>query len=290
MKVSVVVATYRRDESLRAALTSLMEQTYTDVEIVLVDDNADEAWNEKVQTILNDFPAVVYIQNKSNCGSAETRNIGIRAAGGEYVTFLDDDDVYLPCKIEKQVTLMQTAQADYSITDLLLYNEKGQLEDRRVRSYIQETDTASLLKYHLLYHITGTDTLMFRKEYLDGIGGFDPIDVGDEYYLMYKAIQAGGRFAYLKDCDVKAYIHTGEGGLSSGEGKIQGENALYEFKKAHYAELASKDKRYIRMRHYAVLAFAYLRKRAYGVFLKNAIYSFVSSPVQCIHLILKRVI
>lgn len=288
MTVSVVVATYRRDESLRAALLSLTEQTYADVEIVLVDDNADAEWNEKVQTILNDFPTVVYIRNESNRGSAETRNIGIRAASGEYVTFLDDDDVYLPHKIEKQVELMCEKKADYSITDLFLYNERDQLEDRRVRDYIRETDTASLLKYHLLHHITGTDTLMFRKEYLECIGGFDPIDVGDEYYLMYKAIQAGGSFCYLEDCDVKAYIHTGEGGLSSGDGKIQGENALYEFKKAHYAELGAKDRRYIRMRHYAVLAFAYLRRRAYGAFLRNAICSFASSPLQCVSLFLKR--
>ena len=69
---------------------------------------------------------------------------------------------------------------------------------------------------------------MFKKEYLTKIGGFPPINVGDEFYLMHRAINGGGAFGYLPGCQVKAYVQTGEGGLSSGDGKIKGENALYE--------------------------------------------------------------
>ncbi len=235
--VSVVVATYKREAELKNALESLAKQTYPNMEIVLVDDNGNDEWNSKVsetvEVFRNRYPKIKLecIVNNSNQGSSKTRNIGIHSANGDYITFLDDDDIYLPDKIRKQVEFMETNQCDYSITDLILYNEDDKRINRRIRSYIKETTVESLRLYHLKYHMTGTDTIMFKKEYLIQIGGFAPIDVGDEFYLMQRAIEEGGKFGYLPGCEIKAYVHTGDGGLSSGDGKIKGENALYEYKK-----------------------------------------------------------
>ena len=262
--VSVVVATYKREAELKNALESLAKQTYPNMEIVLVDDNGNDEWNSKVsetvEVFRNRYPKIKLecIVNNTNQGSSKTRNIGIHSANGDYITFLDDDDIYLPDKIRKQVEFMETNQCDYSITDLILYNEDDKKINRRIRSYIKETTVESLRLYHLKYHMTGTDTIMFKKEYLIQIGGFAPIDVGDEFYLMQRAIEEGGKFGYLPGCDIKAYVHTGDGGLSSGDGKIKGENALYEYKKTFFDQLEAGDIRYIKMRHYAVIAYAEL--------------------------------
>ena len=287
-QVSVVVATYRRDTTLKNALESLTRQTYPEMEIILVDDNADAQWGAVVQNIVEDFrrshPEVKlqYLVNATNQGSAKTRNIGIQAAKGEYITFLDDDDLYLPEKIARQAEYMENGGYDYSITDLLLYNAEDKCIDRRIRSYIRDTAADALKLYHLKYHMTGTDTMMFTKAYLTQIGGFAPIDVGDEYYLMMRAIEAGGRFGYLPGCDVKAYVHTGEGGLSSGDQKINGENALYEYKKTLFPGLSAKDVRYIKMRHYAVIAYAELRRKNYWKFMRGALQAFLTAPLQLI--------
>lgn len=291
--VSVIVATYKRDTSLQLALESLLGQTFEQYEIIVVDDNACEEWNLKVSAIIKQareqFPEceIKHIKNEQNQGSAKTRNIGIEAARGTYITFLDDDDVYLPLKIQNQVEFMQKGNYDYSITDLNLYNEQDKLIDQRVRSYIKNTSKDSLLKCHLKYHLTGTDAMMFRKEYLVRIGGFAPIDVGDEFYLMQRAIDGDGKFGYLAGCDIKAYVHTGEGGLSSGEGKIKGENALFEYKQKYFSQLQSKDRRYIRMRHYAVLAFAELRRKNAMAFIKDALLSFLNAPIACLVALLR---
>lgn len=282
--VSVVVATYKQETELKKALESLAEQTYTCMEIILIDDNGNDEWNGKVFEIVDGFrkryPDIVleYIVNNPNQGSAKTRNIGINSAKGDYVTFLDDDDIYLPDKIRKQVEFMETNQYDYSITDLRLYNKDGKEIDRRIRSYIKETTVEALRMYHLKYHITGTDTMMFKKEYLIRIGGFAPIDVGDEFYLMQRAIEGGGKFGYLPECDIKAFVHTGDDGLSSGDGKINGENTLYEYKKKFFNQLEASDVRYIKMRHYAVIAYAELRRKDYGQFISNVMKSFFASP------------
>lgn len=282
--VSVVVATYKREAELKNALESLAKQTYPNMEIVLVDDNGNDEWNSKVsetvEVFRNRYPKIKLecIVNNSNQGSSKTRNIGIHSAHGDYITFLDDDDIYLPDKIRKQVEFMETNQCDYSITDLILYNEDDKKINRRIRSYIKETTVESLRLYHLKYHMTGTDTIMFKKEYLIQIGGFAPIDVGDEFYLMQRAIEGGGKFGYLPECEIKAYVHTGDGGLSSGDGKIKGENALYEYKKTFFDQLEAGDIRYIKMRHYAVIAYAELRRKNYVKFISNAMKSFFASP------------
>lgn len=282
--VSVVVATYKREAELKNALESLAKQTYPNMEIVLVDDNGNDEWNSKVsetvEVFRNRYPKIKLecIVNNSNQGSSKTRNIGIHSANGDYITFLDDDDIYLPDKIRKQVEFMETNQCDYSITDLILYNEDDKKINRRIRSYIKETTVESLRLYHLKYHMTGTDTIMFKKEYLIQIGGFASIDVGDEFYLMQRAIEEGGKFGYLPGCDIKAYVHTGDGGLSSGDGKIKGENALYEYKKTFFDQLEAGDIRYIKMRHYAVIAYAELRRKNYVKFISNAMKSFFASP------------
>lgn len=289
--VSVIIATYRREAELKRALQSLTQQTYKNIEIIVVDDNAEDKWNKKVKDIIEEIcihHPIIYIQNKANKGSAETRNIGIRRAVGSYITFLDDDDVYLPNKIKNQIDHMIANSSDYCITDLDLYDENEKLIEKRTRKYIKEKNVDDLLRYHLMHHITGTDSLMFKRNYLLSIGGFPPINVGDEFYLMQKAIEAGGKFSYLPVCDIKAYVHTDGESLSSGESKINGENALFENKKQFFDRLSNSDIRYIKMRHYAVLAFAYFRLKKKRAFIYYAVKSVLSSPVHCIELLINR--
>lgn len=288
--VSVVIATYKRDDALRNALQSLTTQTYKNFEVVLVDDNDNSEWTAKVQNVVNNFSGLLninYLINEHNMGSAATRNRGIAEAKGQYITFLDDDDVYLPEKIEKQLKGMVASQADYGITDLYLYNENDVLIDKRIRTYIETIDASSLMRYHLREHMTGTDTFMFKTEYLRRIGGFPGIDVGDEFYLMKEAILGGGNFHYDAHCYIKAYIHSGENeGLSSGERKIKGENALFEEKKRYFNYLNKSDIRYVKMRHYAVIAFAELRRKKWGSFVVNAVQAGVASPIGSIKMFL----
>ncbi len=289
--VSVVVATYRRGASLADALKSVANQSFRDFEIILVDDNDNEEWNKMVSETVDDFKIkysdirLLYVQNHPNQGSAKTRNRGIGSARGKYITFLDDDDLYLENKLKNQVAAMEEANADYSITDLALYGEDEKLSEIRKRNYLNTEEADDLLLCHLKYHMTGTDTMMFSAEYIRSFGGFEPIDVGDEFYLMMKAIEKKGKFVYVDSCDVKAYVHTGDGGLSSGQGKIDGENRLYEFKKKYFPGMKKKDTNYIKMRHHAVLAFAYKRSGQKGKFIKEGFKAVLSAPVQSVSLL-----
>jgi glycosyltransferase involved in cell wall biosynthesis len=292
--ISVIVATYKHDDMLLRALNSLASQTYKNFEIIVVDDNANEEYNSRVNDVITRFRQenenikLNYIVNKTNLGSAKTRNVGIDASNGEYVTFLDDDDLYLPENLEKQVENMIKTGADYGLTDIILYYDDESLCEQRIRNYIKSYKKEDLIRYHLRYHLSGTDTLIFKKDYIEKIGKFGNIDFGDEFLLMLKAIENDGKFTYLPGCYIRAYIHRGEVGLSNGESKINGENTVFEIRKKYFGYLSKDDQKFVITRHFLVLAFAEFRRRKYFKAAYNGVRAFFVSPVNFLRHIKER--
>lgn len=253
--VSVIMPTYERNEKvIKRAIDSVINQTYKNWELIVVDDNKKDEVSKNVQTILNEIndTRIIYIKNKENMGSAKSRNHGIEKSKGKYITFLDDDDEYLPLKIEIQVNKMIEKDADYSITNLNLFNDENILVRSRKHDYIEKEN--NLLVTHLKHHLTGTDTFMFKKDYLIKTGMFGKLDSGDEFYLMMNAINNNGEFLWIDECYVKAYVHSDGSGLSTNQKREDGENMLFEFKKQYFDKLSKKDIKFIKVRHILVLA------------------------------------
>lgn len=287
--VSIIMPTYKNEGyQLKRAIKSVLNQTYTNWELIIIDDNKEKKYSEIAKQIIFSFSdkKIIYLKNSFNIGSAKTRNRGIEAAKGKYITFLDDDDEYLPKKIETQLNLMIKKNADFSLTDLNLYNDNNKLVRRRRHKYI--TDNSKLLNLHLMYHLTGTDTFMFKKDYLINIGMFDEIDLGDEFYLMLKAIQNTGIFAYQPECFVKAYVHANGIGITAGTNKEIGENLLFENKKKYFDILNHHEISYIKMRHYLVLLSCGIRDKNIYKIVKNIFCSFFSNPICFMRLFLNR--
>lgn len=105
--VSVIIPTYKRSDMLPRAIASVLDQTYKNVQVVVVDDNnPDTEWRETTSKKMKEYesdPRVKYVCHKKNMNGSVARNTGIRESDGEIVCFLDDDDWFLPSKIEKQV-------------------------------------------------------------------------------------------------------------------------------------------------------------------------------------------
>ncbi|MBQ4107961.1 MAG: glycosyltransferase family 2 protein [Clostridia bacterium] len=275
--VSVIMPTYKQSELMHKAVESVLAQSYNNIELLVIDDNKDESYkkaNGEYFASLKDS-RVVYSQNEANMGSARSRNRGISLAKGNYITFLDDDDYYSAEKIEKQVTQMYNESADASVCNLILFNEDGKVIDKRCRKYLKKKEP--LLTSHLKYHITGTDTMMFKAELIREVGGFDEEDLGDEFYLMYKIVQNAQRLIHVDYDGVFAIVHK-QAGLSSGENKIKCEEMLLEFKKKQFSSLRRKDIRYIKMRHELVLGVTYKKSKQYIKCLARLVLASLISP------------
>lgn len=120
--VSCIIPTYKRNDMLPRAIESVLQQTYKNIEILVVDDNepGDVFFNRNVELIKRyaDNHNVCHIKQAHHTNGAVARNLGIKSAKGEFVAFLDDDDVWLPDKIEKQVGYLNSNKDCGAVTCL----------------------------------------------------------------------------------------------------------------------------------------------------------------------------
>jgi len=102
--VSVVIPTRDRPDLLLRTIGTVLEQTYRRLEVVVVIDGPDQATERALAGVADE--RLRWLVNESSLGGAEARNVGVREARGEWVAFLDDDDEWLPAKLERQVSLL----------------------------------------------------------------------------------------------------------------------------------------------------------------------------------------
>lgn len=281
-KVSVVIPTYKRSEFLLRALESVLGQTWTDIEAVIVDDNGEGSeYREATQKSLDEHygsdPRIRRVLNQKNMGGALARNEGILAATGEYITFLDDDDVFLPNKVQVQVQAMIENGWEMSFMDCDIRNQDGVLVDQRRHPVDTHPKNEDLLVRHLVDPLTPTDTYMYRADALRRIGMFDDVLTAQEYLLMLKSINSGLKIGYIPQALSVQYIHDGER-MSFGKNKVTGEVYLLSVKKQYFHLLTKKQRRFIVCRHHAVLFFACLKRHEYGQALRHMILAGLTSP------------
>lgn len=171
--VSCVIPTYKRSDSLCRAIDSVLSQTYSNLECIVVNDNErNDEYSQDLYRILkeyNDEPRLVLVEQDKHINGAEARNAGIRASRGEYVAFLDDDDEWLPEKLEKQVTILN---ADRSLDGVsCLYQE---LIDGKVFHSCPPYSGEGLHKKVFQREVAVfTSTILLRREALLSAGIFD---------------------------------------------------------------------------------------------------------------------
>lgn len=119
--VSCIIPTKNRQEKLKLAIESVLNQTHKNIEVIVVDDGSDE---KIVNTYSND--KVVVINNDFSIGGAAARNVGVKIASGEFICFLDDDDEYLPTKIEVMLNEFDET-LDAVVAECLLLTEEGEI-------------------------------------------------------------------------------------------------------------------------------------------------------------------
>ncbi len=172
--VSVIIPTYRRPQFLVRAITSIFNQTYPNIEIIVVDDNGKGTiYQKETEILLAPFingKRIKYIVHNENKNGSAARNTGIQASKGIFITFLDDDDVLFPKKIERQVELLENNKkydGAYVGFEIILGNKK-------LKSVIPHKE--GNLQYDLLsanWSIGTGSNPMFRKKVFNSIGLFD---------------------------------------------------------------------------------------------------------------------
>ena len=158
--ISVVLPTYNRGPLLMRAVSSVLNQTYSDIELLIVDDGSSDCTRDVVSKI--DDPRVKYLYQDVNRGACAVRNIGVNAARGEYIAFQDSDDVWYPEKLEQQLAYLQETQSDVVFCAFFRYQdgekEGAQFPAERVKS--------GRIRYETLLakNLISTQTILGKRE------------------------------------------------------------------------------------------------------------------------------
>ena len=135
-EISVIIPSYNAVESTISSIQSVLSQTFTDFEIVVVDDASDEDIRPTIDKLAD--PRIQSIRHATNKGASAARNTGIKAAKGQYVAFLDSDDVWLPHKLSEQHSYMEEVisrkpDVKASCTSFLIKRLNGRVRQRILR-------------------------------------------------------------------------------------------------------------------------------------------------------------
>lgn len=283
--VSVLVPTYKRSDLLPRALDSILAQTYKNIEIVVVDDNPPESEHrEKTKEVMTRYieknPSVRYVQTAGATGGGAARNFGLKHCTGEYIAFLDDDDRYLPDKIETQLLFMQERQLDMSYQDVQWNDTQERVVEvrrmNRAKNYSQE----ELLRTHIVTAIAPTAIYMIRRDALLKTEGFGEVPRGQDFIFMLRCIEAGLKIEYMPGVHVIQYIHDGER-ISVGEKFIQAQTKIYELMCSYKGILSKNEQRYVDFRFHAVCAISCLRGKQFSKAIPFAVKAFFISPADC---------
>ena len=230
-RVSVIIPTFGRPERVCSAIDSALAQTYAEVEVVVVDDNprgsANQAATELALRPYIDSLQIRYITRTSNGGGSAARNTGTDAVTGDLITFLDDDDIYMPDKVAKQVQHMLTSELDISLCHMLIA-ENGTVVDSPL-CVARGTNLADFI----LDGNAFTPMIMVRREALTKAGGFPDTPRFQDHLVMIKLLEKGAVTGIL---DEALFTHN-----SHSDARISlSARSLEGYKIKHACELRNK--------------------------------------------------
>ncbi len=230
-KVSVIIVTYNRAALLPTAITSVLQQTFQDFEIIVVDD----ASQDETPAVVADFQdhRIRYIRHEQNTGEAGARNTGVTNATGEYIAFLDDDDEWLPDKLALQVDVLENSPARVGV----VYTGRSTIDGatKKVVSIRIPTQGGDLLPELRKGNPITNSSVLLRKECFSKVGLFDEQIVYGLDYDMWIRIAGAYHFEYVAKLLVKYTVH--EKSLSANlDRMIKGKEAVLKKHGAYFAQ------------------------------------------------------
>jgi glycosyltransferase involved in cell wall biosynthesis len=274
--VSTIIPTFRRVDLLSRAINSVLNQTYQNIEVIVIDDNdPNTKFRKDTELLLSKYLGdnrIKYIKHSENKNGAAARNTGIKNSSGEVICFLDDDDWYVPLKIERQLNCLIDNKSFHGVYCGRFHN--GTIIKSKLSGDLSE---AILLSEF----IPGTPTLMIYKKCLEEIGGFN------ENYFRHQdselLLRFFKKFKLFPIEEPLVYI-----GINQSENELHG-MALEDLKSSYLKEFQNiineidfKKKNFRKLvfsRHYSDVFFDHIQHGYYRLALKILVKRLIGSPL-----------
>lgn len=187
--VSIIMPSWNTDSFIAETIQSVINQTYTDWELIIVDDCSTDNTDKVIDSFKDE--RIKLFHNERNSGAAVSRNKAMREARGEWIAFLDSDDLWMPEKLEHQIKFMQKNGYNLSYTDY----EKIDEESKPLNIYVSGPNAVNKRKIYN-YDYIGQLTMMYNaKEF--GVIQIKDIKKNNDYAIRLKLYKKNGTCAYL---------------------------------------------------------------------------------------------
>jgi glycosyltransferase involved in cell wall biosynthesis len=241
-KVSVIMPAYNAGQYIRESLDSIFAQTYKNYEVIVVDDGS----TDNTQTILKEYPEVrCFYTNRS--GPAAARNLGIRNCDGEFIAFLDSDDIWRSEKLAKQVKVMiDDPDTALVFTENSFFNQAGVIPGFLGKK--QRLMEGDIVQNIFWKSGVGTPTVMVRRSVFDKVGYFEEGLICAEDDNMWMRIANQMKVSLLDEQLVLVRVR--DNSLSQTRGNIfSGVKAHLALLESKYPELREKLGKLVEMKH-----------------------------------------
>jgi glycosyltransferase involved in cell wall biosynthesis len=209
-KVSVIIPTYNYARFIGQAIQSVLVQSYQDFEVIVVDDGSSDNTAE----VVGGFGSQVRYLRQENRGANATRNAGIKAARGEFIAFLDADDLWMPEKLALQIRLSEArSEAGLIYGGMLLFDStSGAVIGYHPLSRCHE---GWVMRQLYMYQFVPSPTPLIRREVFERVGAFDEGVTGPDDWDMWLRIAARFQFALVAEPVALYRVHASVAGSKS---------------------------------------------------------------------------
>jgi teichuronic acid biosynthesis glycosyltransferase TuaG len=218
--VSIVMPTYNCGKFIKESINSVLGQTYIHWELIIVDDNSQDTTELIIKELQETCNRIIYLKLEINSGAAVARNKAIELAGGQYIAFLDSDDLWYPSKLEEQITFMEINHYNFTYTKYMQISEAG-IPTGRVISSIPKVAYKKMLYQNYI----GNSTAIYNCKELGKI--YVPIIRKRNDYALWLKILKTGTEAFRYDEVLMKYRVTANSLSSNKRGLLKYQWELY---------------------------------------------------------------
>jgi glycosyltransferase involved in cell wall biosynthesis len=194
---SIIIPTYNRSKKLKQAIDSVLAQTFTDFEILVMDDGSTDNTPEIIAEYKDQ--KIIYQWDTNSGGPARPRNRGLKIAKGEWICFLDADDWWTPNKLEVCLDYIKMDNVDFIYHDLFIVREKRTFFGSRVIKS-EQIKSPVLINLLLNGNVIANSSVVVRKRLIDEIGGINEdskIIAAEDYHAWLRVAQLTDLFKYI---------------------------------------------------------------------------------------------
>lgn len=282
--VTVIIPVYNKIEYLKDSLKSVINQTYNNIEIIVVDDGSNK--HDRILEICNNFNKKIRILKlKKNAGVSVALNEGIRRSNGKYINWLSHDDLFLPTKIDEQLKSLAGAEDRISVTNFIHWNFE---RNKKKKIYLNKENFNDFTQKLLLKDIYNFCTLLVPKKlYKDNL--FDKKLRYVQDYDMFLKLSKKAKFVFLDKHLFISRVHSHQTSLIKNNGWIKEKNQFYINNISYYLNIINSNQSILNI--FRFLFLIHRKKLKYlTLTLDKKIYLLKNRKVFIINMLVKKII